>query len=262
MAAVDDSTAPAFRALADPSRRLLLDQLFERDGQTLGELSAHLPGMTRFGVMRHLGVLESAELITTRKDGREKRHFLNPVPIRRIHDRWISKYAAPVIGTMSAIKKHVEAPAMAIPPDEIEHVYTIYINADPERVWRAITDGDETAQYYYGTRVSSDWTVGSRVSYDNPDGTVAADGEVLVFEPTSRLEMTFLAHWDPEVEAEGPIRHLWELESADGATKLTVTSRGLKKGSKNAESFGSGIIWIVSGLKTFVESGRAAVAAG
>jgi uncharacterized protein YndB with AHSA1/START domain/DNA-binding transcriptional ArsR family regulator len=259
---VDDSTAPAFRALADPSRRLLLDALFERDGQTLGELTARLPDMTRFGVMRHLDVLESAGLISTRKEGREKRHFLNPVPIRRIHDRWISKYSAPVIGTMSAIKNHLEAPPMAVPPDEIEHVYSIYINASPERVWRAITDGDETVQYYYGTRVNSDWKVGSRVSYDNPDGTVAADGEVIECDPPHRLETTFLAHWDPEVEAEGPIRHVWELEAEDGATKLTVTSKGLKRGSRNAESFGSGIIWIVSGLKTFVEGGKAAVAAG
>jgi uncharacterized protein YndB with AHSA1/START domain/DNA-binding transcriptional ArsR family regulator len=258
---MDDSAAPAFRALADPSRRLLLDRLFERDGQTLGELTAHLPDMTRFGVMRHLGVLESAGLISTRKVGREKRHYLNPVPIRRIHDRWISKYAAPVIGTMSAIKDHLEAPPMAVPPDELEHVYSIFINADPERVWRAITDGDETVQYYYGTRVVSDWSVGSHVSYDYPDGTVAADGEVLVFDPFKRLEMTFLARWDPEVEAEGPIRHLWELEPAEGATKLTVTTRGLKKGSKNAEGFGSGIIFIVSGLKTFVEGGRTAVPA-
>jgi uncharacterized protein YndB with AHSA1/START domain/DNA-binding transcriptional ArsR family regulator len=259
---VDDSTAPAFRALADPSRRLLLDQLFERDGQSLGELSAHLPGMTRFGVMRHLGVLERAELITTRKVGREKRHYLNPVPIRRIHDRWISKYSAPIVGAMSALKGHLEAPPMAIPPDEIEHVYSIYINASPERVWRAITDGDETVQYYYGTRVKSDWRVGSPVSYDNPDGTVAADGEVIECDPPRRLETTFLARWDPEVEAEGPIRHVWELAEEDGATKLTVTSKGLKRGSKTAESFGSGIIWIVSGLKTMVEGGRAAVPAG
>ena len=258
---VDDSTAPAFRALADPSRRLLLDQLFGRDGQTLGELSAHLPDMTRFGVMRHLGVLEEAGLISTRKEGREKRHFLNPVPIRRIHDRWISKYAAPVVGTMSAIKDHMEAP-MAVPPDEIEHVYSIYINAPPERVWRAITDGNETAQYYYGTHVHSDWTVGSRVSYDNADGSVAADGEVIECTPPHRLETTFLARWDPEVEAEGPLRHVWELEDADGATKLTVTTKGIKKGSKQAEGFGNGMIYIVSGLKTFVEGGRTAVPAG
>ena len=259
---MDDSTAPAFRALADPSRRLLLDQLFERDGQTLGELSAHLSEMTRFGVMRHLDVLEGAGLITTRKVGREKRHYLNPVPIRRIHDRWISKYAAPVVGAMSALKGHLEAPPMAIPPDEIEHVYSIYINASPERVWRAITDGDDTVQYYYGTRVNSDWTVGSRVSYDYPDGTVAADGEVIEFDPPTRLETTFLARWDPEAEAEGPVRHVWELAAEDGATKLTVTTKGLKRGSKTAEGFGNGMIFIVSGLKTFVEGGRTAVPAG
>jgi uncharacterized protein YndB with AHSA1/START domain/DNA-binding transcriptional ArsR family regulator len=259
---VDDSTAPAFRALADPSRRLLLDRLFERDGQTLGELTTWLPEMTRFGVMRHLDVLESAGLISTRKVGREKRHYLNPVPIRRIHDRWISKFAAPVIGTMSAVKDHLEGPPMAIPPDEVEHVYHIFINASPERVWQAITNGDDTVQYYYGTRVNSDWGIGSRVSYDYPDGTVAADGEVLAFEPPIRLEMTFQARWDPEAEAEGALTHVWELVAAEGATKLTVTTKGLKKGSKQAEGFGDGIIFIVSGLKTHVEGGRAAVAAG
>jgi uncharacterized protein YndB with AHSA1/START domain/DNA-binding transcriptional ArsR family regulator len=255
---VDDSTAPAFRALADPSRRLLLDRLFERDGQSLGELTTHLPDMTRFGVMRHLDVLESAGLITTRRVGREKRHYLNPVPIRRIHDRWISKYAAPVIGTMSAIKTHLEEPPMAVPPDEIEHVYSIFINAEPDRVWRAITDGDETVQYYYGTRVRSDWQVGSRISYDYPDGKVAADGEVISIEAPARLEMTFVARWDPEAEPD-PVRHIWELEASDGATKLTVTTRGLKRGSAQAEDFGSGIVYIVSGLKTFVEGGRTAV---
>src|SRR4051795_11841267 len=136
---MDDSTALAFRALADPSRRLLLDRLFERDGQTLGELTGHLPGMTRFGVMRHLGVLETSGLITTRKDGREKRHFLNPVPIRLIHDRWISKYAAPVLGALTALKQHMERP-MITPA----HVYSVFVKAAPDRIWRAITDGAET----------------------------------------------------------------------------------------------------------------------
>ena len=95
-----DPMAPIFRALADPGRRELLDRLFERDGQTLGELCEYLPGMTRFGVMKHLGVLEEAGLLTTLKVGREKRHFLNPVPIRLVHDRWIGKFAAPVVGAM------------------------------------------------------------------------------------------------------------------------------------------------------------------
>ncbi|HEY8239592.1 MAG TPA: SRPBCC domain-containing protein [Candidatus Limnocylindrales bacterium] len=259
---MDDSTAPAFRALADPSRRLLLDGLFERDGQTLGELTARLPEMTRFGVMKHLTVLEQAGLITTLREGREKRHFLNPVPIRLIHDRWISKYAAPIVGAMSALKGQLEAPPMAVIPDQLDHVYSIFINAEPDRVWRAITDGDDTVQYFYGTRVVSDWAQGSHIRYDNPDGTLAADGEVLSIDPPKRLEMSFLARWDPGLEAEGPVRQVWELDDVGGSTKLTVTTYGLKAGSQMAEEFAGGIVYIVSGLKTLVEGGRTAVPAG
>lgn len=250
-----DAMAPAFRALADPSRRELLDRLFEADGQTLGELCRWLPGMTRFGVMRHLGVLEEAGLIAYRRDGREKRHYLNPVPIRLMHDRWISKYAEPVIGAMSALKGHLEGQAMtAKAPD---HVYTVYISASPERIWRAITDGVETERYYYGTRVGSDWSKGSRIVYEYPDGRLAADGEVIEIDPPRRLEMTFHARWDPEIEAEGPVRHVWEIEPQDdGASKLTVTTIGLPAGSRMAEEFGGGMILIVSGLKTWLETGR------
>jgi uncharacterized protein YndB with AHSA1/START domain/DNA-binding transcriptional ArsR family regulator len=258
---MDDSTAPAFRALADPSRRLLLDRLFERDGQTLGELTAHLPEMTRFGVMRHLDVLETAGLITTRKEGREKRHFLNPVPIRLIHDRWISKYAAPVVGAMSALKGHLEAP-MAASLDSPDHVYSIYINASPERIWQAITDGDETVRYYYGTRVVSNWNVGSHIRYDYPDGSLAADGEVIAVDPPTRLEMTFHPRWDPDFEAEGSVRQVWQIEADESSSKLTVTTIGLKAGTKQAEEFGNGMIYIVSGLKSHVEGVAAAVPAG
>jgi uncharacterized protein YndB with AHSA1/START domain/DNA-binding transcriptional ArsR family regulator len=257
---VDDSTAPAFRALADPSRRLLLDQLFERDGQALGELAGHLPGMTRFGVMRHLDVLESAGLITTRKEGREKRHFLNPVPIRLIHDRWISKYAAPVVGAMTALKGHLEAP-MAASLESPDHVYAIYINASPERIWQAITDGDETVRYFYGTRVVSDWNLGSHIRYDYPDGTLAADGEVLAVDPPRRLEMTFHPRWDPEFEAEGAVRQVWRIDADHNASKLTVTTVGLKAGTKQAEEFGNGVVYIVSGLKSLVEGVAVAIPA-
>ena len=240
-----------FRALADPSRRLLLDRLFERDGQTLGELCRYLPEMTRFGVMKHLVILEEADLVTTRKAGREKRHFLNPVPIRLVHDRWISKFAEPVVGAMSAIKAHLESPM-----DTIDHVYSVYIKASPDRVWRAITDGNETVRYYYGTRVVSDWGSGSPLSYAYPDGSIAADGVVLEIDPGRRVVMAFHPRWDPDVDAEGPIRMTWEVEATDdGGSKLTVTS-ALKPGSKSAEGFTSGIVYIVSGLKTFVETGE------
>jgi DNA-binding transcriptional ArsR family regulator len=96
-----------FKALADPTRRHLLDQLFERDGRTLGELQAGVE-MTRFGVMKHLGVLEDAQLITTRKSGREKLHYLNPVPIRLIHDRWIDKYTERRVSALTQLKSSLE----------------------------------------------------------------------------------------------------------------------------------------------------------
>jgi len=97
-----------FKALADPTRRFLLDQLFARDGRTLSELESELE-MTRFGVMKHLRVLEDAGLVVTRKKGREKLHFLNPVPIRLIHNRWIDKYTAARVSALLELKEELEA---------------------------------------------------------------------------------------------------------------------------------------------------------
>jgi uncharacterized protein YndB with AHSA1/START domain len=250
--------APVFRALSDPSRRLLLDRLFERDGQTLGELCGYLPEMTRFGVMRHLGVLEEAGLLSTHRVGREKHHYLNPVPIRLIHDRWITKFAEPVVGAMSALKEHVERPmAITTAPD---HVYSVYIKASPERIWRAITDGVETEKYYYGTRVGSDWKPGSRIVYEYPDGRVAADGEVVEVDEPHRLVMTFHARWDPELEKEGPVNQTWQIESVGpDASKLTVVTKGM--GPKTAVDFAGGLVFIVSGLKSYIETGASVVTA-
>jgi DNA-binding transcriptional ArsR family regulator len=98
---------PVFKALADPTRRGLLDALFERDGQTLTELEGRLP-MTRFGVMKHLKVLEEANLVATRRKGREKLHFLNPVPIQQVYERWVSKYAQPVAAGLVGLKRELE----------------------------------------------------------------------------------------------------------------------------------------------------------
>src|SRR5947209_19830222 len=122
-----------FKALADPTRRSLLDELFARDAQPLSELEQRLP-MTRFGVMKHLKVLEEAGLVTTQRRGREKLHFLNPVPIRLVHDRWVSKYAEPWAAALSGLKKTLE--------DSMEKVFEIYIKTTPERLWEAITDGE------------------------------------------------------------------------------------------------------------------------
>ena len=102
---------PVFRALADVNRRKLLDRLFERDGQTLTELTDSLPAMTRFGVMKHLRVLEDAGLVVTRRSGREKLHFLNPMPIRLIHDRWIDKYTERRVSALAGLKHELEESA-------------------------------------------------------------------------------------------------------------------------------------------------------
>src|SRR3982750_560575 len=116
-----------FRALADPTRRSLLDELFGEDGQTLSALEARVP-MTRFGVMKHLKALEEAGVVVTRRRGREKLHFLNPVPIRLVHDRWVSKYAEPWAATLSGLKKRLEDRTM-------EKVFGIYTMTTPERLW-------------------------------------------------------------------------------------------------------------------------------
>src|SRR5579862_4731646 len=132
-----------FRALADPTRRSLLDELYAEDGQTLTALEERLP-MTRFGVMKHLRVLEAAGLVTTRRRGREKLHFLNAVPIRLIHDRWVSKYAEPWAATLTGLKRHLEEDRT------MEKVFEIYIKTTPERLWEAITDPELRSRYTFG----------------------------------------------------------------------------------------------------------------
>src|SRR6202161_428393 len=146
-----------FRALADPTRRTLLDELFKEDGQTLSALEQRLP-MTRFGVMKHLKVLEEAGLVVTSRRGREKLHFLNPVPIRLIHDRWVSKYSEPWVAGLSEIKERLES--------QMEKVYEIFIKTTPERLWEAIIDPEIRAKYNFGAAAYSEWKVGAPISLD------------------------------------------------------------------------------------------------
>jgi DNA-binding transcriptional ArsR family regulator len=241
-----------FKAINDPSRRLLLDTLYERDGQTLGELSALLPEMTRFGVMSHLRVLEEAGLVTTRKQGRSKFHYLNPVPIRLIHDRWISRYAEPRVGAIAGINARVETGEKM---DKPVHVYTAFIRGTAEEVWEAMVNPDRTERYYYGTRVESDWEVGSQRTYSYPDGTLAATGEIISIDPPKRIEATFHPLWDEALEAEGPVREVWALEENGGVVRLTVELYEI--GPRSLDEFAGGLPFVVSGLKSLVETGEA-----
>src|SRR6516162_1631593 len=169
------SVDEVFKALADPTRRSLLDELFLADGQTLTALEERFP-MTRFGVMKHLKVLEEAGLVVTKRRGREKLHFLNPVPIRLIHDRWVSKYAEPWAATLSGLKHRLET--------TMEKVFEIYIRTTPERLWEAITDPDIRSKYNFGARVSSDWAPGSLYEMSARDGAfMLGEGENLEVDP-------------------------------------------------------------------------------
>jgi uncharacterized protein YndB with AHSA1/START domain/DNA-binding transcriptional ArsR family regulator len=240
-----------FKALADPTRRGLLDALFQRDGQTLGALGRRL-SMTRFGVMKHLRVLEDAGLVVAKRRGREKLHFLNPVPIRLIHDRWIDKYTEPWAAMLSGLKDELEGGPM-------EKVFEIYIKTTPERLWQAITDPTMRAKYTFGVGVYSDFTPGSSYQSRATDATVApgmaiAEGENLEVSPPRRLVQSFRAQWSDEVKREGTSRVTWEIEPVGDSCRLTVTHDQLREGA-NAELYG-GWPMVLSGLKTLLETGE------
>ena len=201
-----------FRALADPTRRQLLDELFREDGQTLTALEARF-AITRFGVMKHLRLLEDAGLIVTKRRGRDKLHFLNPVPIRLVHDRWVSKYAQRWVAALSDIKETLEA--------SMEKVYEIYIRTTPERLWEAITDPDIRAKYQFGATVASEWTPGARLEMASRNtGAVLGDGEVIEADPPRRLVHTMRALWSDDVAKEGFSRVTWEIRQINDSCRL------------------------------------------
>ncbi|HXB47443.1 MAG TPA: metalloregulator ArsR/SmtB family transcription factor [Streptosporangiaceae bacterium] len=235
-----------FKALADPTRRELLDELFRADGQTLSALEERFP-MTRFGVMKHLRQLEDAGLIVTRRRGREKLHFLNPVPIRLIHDRWVSKFAEPWAAALSDLKENLEKP--------MEKIFEIYIRTTPERLWQAITDPDIRRKYNFGAGVTSDWTPGARLEMGHPGGTgLLGEGEVLEVDPPRKLVHTMTALWGDDVKSEGPSRVTWEIEQVADSCRLVVTHDQLREGA-NDQLYG-GWPMILSGLKTWLETGE------
>src|SRR2546423_9111016 len=239
---VDD----VFKALADPTRRRLLDQLFREDGQTLSALEARFR-MTRFGVMKHLRGLEDAGLVVTRRRGREKLHYLNPVPIRLVHDRWVSKYAESWSAALSGLKQRLEIP--------MEKVFEIYIRTTPERLWEAITDGEIRSKYQFGSRIESDWTPGSRFEMGNPKANqLLGEGVNLEVDPPRRLVQSMVALWSDDVKSEGTSRVTWEIEPVGDSCRLTVTHDELREGA-NDELYG-GWPMILSGLKTFLETGE------
>jgi uncharacterized protein YndB with AHSA1/START domain/DNA-binding transcriptional ArsR family regulator len=239
-----------FKALADPTRRLLLDALYRRDGQTLSELEARVP-MTRFGVMKHLRVLEEARLVITRRRGREKLHFLNAVPIRLIHDRWVSKYAERWVAGLSELKRSLEG--------AMEKVFEIYIRTTPERLWEAITNPDLRRKYNFGVGVESTWEPGSGWEGVAGEETIGpgmriVEGENLEVDPPHRLVQSFRAVWSDEAKAEGTSRVTWEIEQVGDSCRLTLTHDQLPEDAR--EELYGGWPMVLSGLKTLLETGE------
>jgi uncharacterized protein YndB with AHSA1/START domain len=224
----------------------LLDALFAQDGQTLVALTAG-HDMTRIAVAKHLRLLEEAGLVVSRRRGREKLHFLNAVPIRLIHDRWVSKYTEPWAAGLAGLKRELEHP--------MEKVFEIYIRTTPERLWEAITDPAIRAKYHFGAGVESSWATGSRYELKHPgaDGALA-EGENLVVDPPRRLVQTMHVLWSEEAEREGTSRVTWEIEPVGDSCRLTVTHDQLSDAAP-PELYG-GWPMILSGLKTWLETGQ------
>jgi DNA-binding transcriptional ArsR family regulator len=241
-----------FRALADPTRRALLDELFARDGQTLVSLTAR-HDMTRIAVAKHLKLLEEAGLVVSRRRGREKLHYLNTVPIRLVHDRWVSKYTESWVAGLAGLKDELEKELEL--ELELEKIFEIYIRTTPERLWEAITDPSIRAKYHFGAAVESNWTVGSRYALVHPSASrPLAEGENLVVDPPRRLVQTMRVLWGEVAEREGTSRVTWEIEPVGDSCRLTVVHDQLREGAP-PELYG-GWPMVLSGLKTWLESGE------
>ena len=236
-----------FKALADPSRRLLLDRLARHDGQSIRELGAGLP-LGRFGVAKHLGVLERAGLVTSRRVDRRRLHYLNPVPIHDIYERWVSKYAAPWAHFMSRLKTGLEADARP------RHVYNVFIRAPQGDIWNAITQAAQTQRYYHGMRVASTWRAGARYSYRDDEGSVAIEGRIIEIEPPRRLVQTFRF----ASRGDAPSRVTWEIEPMGGVCRLSLVHE-FEAIESTYESVDDPMGWqfILSSLKSLLETSQA-----
>lgn len=249
--------AAVFRALADPTRRHLLDLLFARDGQTLTDLEGGI-AMSRIGVMKHLRVLEEAGLVVSRKVGRTRVHHLNPVPIQLVHDRWIDKYTHDRAAALADLKTALEAPM----PDLSERAaaptvqtYQIFVRAEPERIWEAITTPEFTRRFFYGSAMTID---AERVLSLGPDGDVWMDDPVLEFDPPHRLVHQWTSRYDPAWEDEEPSRVSWTIEPQDGGVcQVTVVHDRLEGAPTTAGKVqGAGWMFVLSGLKSVLETGE------
>jgi uncharacterized protein YndB with AHSA1/START domain/DNA-binding transcriptional ArsR family regulator len=252
-----------FKALADPSRRQLLDSLNSRNGQTLRELCAGLD-MARQSVSKHLAILEDAKLVSAVRRGRAKFHYLNPAPIHEITERWINRYDEARVHALADLKRALEDPAV----DRPTFVYTTYIRTTPESLWQALTEPAFTKRYW-GASFDTDWQPGSPMRWEL--GVAVDDPEQVVVDadPPRRLSYTWHT-MTPElaesmgmaedaqqrIAAERRSTVTFEIEPLDDLVKLTVIHDGFEPGSLMAELVSGGWPRVLSNLKTLLETGE------
>lgn len=238
-----------FKALANETRRYLLDRLHAHNGQTLGELCERVD-MTRQSATEHLDVLESANLVSTVRRGREKLHYLNPVPLHEIQERWIDKFERPRLSALSALKRRAEEDMTGKPT----FVYVTYIESTPEKVWHALTDADVTGRYW-GHHNVSDWQVGSRWEHQRTDGSGTADvvGTVVESVAPTRLVTTWASPGGEATDA--PSRVAFDIEPYGEIVRLTVTHENLTDEAER-EAAAAGWSAVLSNLKSLLETGH------
>ena len=253
-----------FKALADPSRRHLLDRLNARNGQSLRELSDGLD-MARQSVSKHLAILEAADLVTTIRQGREKLHYLNAAPINEIAERWINRYDQGRVRALADLKRALEE----TPVEKPQFVYTTYIGTTPERLWQALTEPSFTRRWWQ-TTFDTDWEVGSPMTWDN-NGIIIADPEqvVLEFDPYRRLAYswhTFTPELNERLQlgdelsaklsGERRSRVSFDIEPVGDMIKLTVLHDDFEPESTAATMVMNGWPVVLSSLKTLLETGE------
>lgn len=255
-----------FKALADTSRRRLLDALNSRNGQSLRELCAGLD-MTRQAVTKHLDVLEAAHLVITVRSGREKLHYLNAAPINDITERWINRYDRERVRALADLKRALEDKPMA----SHEFVYMTYVQTTPEKLWQALTEPAFTRKYW-GAELKSDWKVGSPVLWrESPywDEFCDLDQVVLEVEPCRRLSYSWhnyqpefmeMFGWTEEQFAklikEKRSKVTFEIEPLGSTVKLTVVHDGFEPNSEMLKAVSGGWPYILANLKTLLETGE------
>jgi uncharacterized protein YndB with AHSA1/START domain/DNA-binding transcriptional ArsR family regulator len=247
----DAAMARVFKALADPTRRRLLDRVHADNGQTLGALCRDL-NITRQGITQHLDLLQAAGLVSTVWHGREKLHYLNPVPLHDIYDRWIAKFEQPDLAALSSLKTQLEQETHTM-VEKPKLVYVTYIASTPEKTWHALTDPRLTGQYW-GHRNVSSWKTGDTWEHRRLENDTAdVVGKILEVDRPRRL----VHSWANPADADEPRKHsrvTYDLEPVGDVTRLTLTHEDLTP--DDLEDANAGWAIVLSSLKSFLETSR------